>query len=315
MKITVVDTNTITNGDVSLDEMNTLGEVEYFDMLSEDEIISAARDSDAIICNKADITEKIMDECKNLRYVGVFATGYNNIDLDAATKRGITVANVPGYSTDAVAQHTFAMILEFATSLSHYNASVHAGDWVKSKQFCYFSYPLSELAGKTLGIIGYGTIGAAVAKIGKAFNMKIIANARSNKIAEGVEFLPKDEIFRRSDYLTFHCPLNPETKGLVCRRTLSLMKPTAYLINTARGGICVENDLCEALKNGTISGAAIDVLDGEPMYDGHPYLTAPNMIITPHIAWAAIETRRRLITLVCDNVRAFMNGKPINKVN
>ena len=314
MKITVLDTNTITKGDVSLEPLTQFGETEFYDMLSEDEIIEVAKVSDIIICNKAKITEKIMQKCNKLKFVTLFATGYNNIDLVAAKKHGVTVSNAPGYSTDSVAQHTFSLILELALNLSKYNASVKNGDWVRSKNFSYFSYPLIELSGKTLGIIGLGTIGQAVAKIAKAFSMRVVAYSRTKKQIEGIEFLPLEEVFSQSDFLTLHCPLNESTSGLINERTLKLMKPTAFIVNTSRGGVIVEKDLVEALENGTISGAAVDVLDIEPMYENHPYLKAPNMIITPHIAWATIEARTRLIDLVASNLQAFIIGKPQNVV-
>lgn len=314
MKITVLDTNTITKGDVSLKPLMQFGETEFFDMLSEDEIIDVAKDSDIIICNKAKITERIMENCKKLKFVTLFATGYNNIDLIAAKKYGVTVSNAPGYSTDSVAQHTFSFILELALNLSKYNDSVKNGDWVRSKKFSYFSFPLTELSGKTLGIIGLGTIGQAVAKIANAFSMKVIAYSRTEKHLDGIEFLPLDEVFKRSDFLTLHCPLNESTSGIINKDTLKLMKSTAFLVNTSRGGVIVEEDLVEALENGTISGAAVDVLDVEPMYENHPYLKAPNMIITPHIAWATIEARTRLIDLVSRNLEAFISGKPQNVV-
>ena len=315
MKICILDTNTVTKGDVSLKPLEQFGEVAYYDMLPVDEVIDAAKDSDVIICNKTHITAEIMDACPNLKFITLFATGYNNIDVVAAAKRGIVVSNTPDYSTASVAQHTIAMMLELAENLSLYNASVKRGDWVKSKKFCYFSYPFVELSGKTLGIIGFGTIGRAVAKIALSFGMKVKACARTPKTAEGVEFATMEEVIKSADFLTLHCPLNEATKGLINRETLALMKPTAYLINTARGGVVEEDALSEALKSGKIAGAAIDVLDEEPMRDGHPYLEVPNMIITPHVAWAAVESRTRLINRVADNLSAFTAGNPINVVN
>lgn len=315
MKITVLDTCTVTNGDVSLDEIKKLGDVRFFDVVEPKDIADTIGDSNAVICNKAKITDEIMEKCENLRYVGLFATGYNNIDTAAAARRGIAVCNVPGYSTDSVAQQTFAMILHFATSADLYSASVLRGDWVKSKTFSYFSYPITELAGKTLGIFGFGTIGKKVAAIGMAFGMKILAVSHHTTSYTNVEFVDKDELFARADYLTLHCPLTDETRGVVNERTLSLMKPTAFLINTARGGCVEEQALVRALNGGKIAGAGIDVLDAEPMTDGHPYLNAKNIFITPHVAWGSYEARVRLISLVAENVKAFMRGEPINKVN
>ena len=315
MKIAVLDRCTVTRGDVSLDEISSLGEVRYFDVVKPADIPAAIGDADAVICNKAKITDEIMDKCRNLRYIGLFATGYNNIDVSAAARRNITVCNVPGYSTDSVAQQAFAMILHFATSADLYSASVLRGDWTRSETFSYFAYPLTELAGKTLGIFGFGTIGKKVAEIGMAFGMKIIATAHKKTFYTNVEFVDKDELFARSDYLTLHCPLTDETRGIVNSRTLSLMKPTAVLINTARGGCVDERALVDALNGGKIAGAGIDVLDVEPMTKGHPYLSAKNIFITPHVAWGSYEARVRLIALVCDNIRAFEKGEPINKVN
>lgn len=315
MKIVVLDTCTVTNGDISLKEIEEVGYTEYYDLLDKEQIIEAAKDADAIICNKAEITEDIMDACSKLKYVGVFATGYNNIDLKAAAKKGIAVANVPGYSTDSVAMLTFAMILEFATSFSRYNESVKKGEWVRSLQFSYFSFPVSELAGKTLGIFGYGNIGKQVGRIGNAFGMNVIAYNRSKKETDHVRFVSKEELFSQSDYLSMHCPLTQETARIININTLSEMKKTAYLINTSRGGVIVEEDLAYALNNDLIAGAGIDVLQSEPMIENHPYLNAKNCLITPHIGWAAIEARVRLITLVAGNIRSFFEGKPINIVN
>lgn len=315
MKIAVLDRCTVTNGDVSLDEIKTLGDVKFYDVVPPGDIPAAIGDADAVICNKAKITDEIMEKCKNLRYIGLFATGYNNIDTAAASRRGIAVCNVPGYSTDSVAQQVFAMILHFATSADMYSASVARGDWTKSKTFSYFAYPLTELAGKTLGIFGFGTIGKKVAEIGMAFGMKIIAVAHKKASYTNVEFVNTNVLFARSDYLTLHCPLTDETRGVVNADTLALMKKSAVLINTARGGCVDEDALVDALNGGMIAGAGIDVLDTEPMTAGHPYLSAKNIFITPHVAWGSYEARVRLIGLVCDNVRAFAQGKPINKVN
>lgn len=315
MKITVLDCCTVTNGDVYLDPIKALGEVYLYDVIEPEKLAETIGDSDAVICNKAKITKEIMDECKNLKYVGLFATGYNNIDTVAAKERGIVVCNVPGYSTDSVAQLVFSMILHFATSSDIYNESVHGLGWVKSKTFSYITYPICELSGKTLGIFGFGTIGKRVAEIGMAFGMKVIAVAHKKTSYTNVEFVEPDELFARSDFLSLHCPLTNETRGIVNARTLALMKKSAVLINTARGGCVVEEDLANALNSGVIAGAGVDVLDVEPMTDGHVYLSAKNMFITPHVAWCAKEARERLIDKVCENVIAFENGSPINVVN
>ena len=314
MKITVLDRCTVTAGDVSLAPIEALGNVRFYDTVPHEKLADVIADSDAVICNKAQITDEIMEKCKKLRYIGLFATGYNNIDIAAAKRRGITVCNVPGYSTDSVVQHAFSMILHFACRTDDYAASVARGDWTNSETFSYLAFPTSELRGKTLGIFGFGTIGKAMATAGKAFGMKILAVSHRPMTYEGVEFTDTDTLFARADYLTLHCPLTDETRGLVNSRTLSLMKPSAVIINTARGGVVEEAALTAALKNGTIRGAGIDVLDTEPMYKNHPYLTAPNCYGTPHVAWAAYEARVRLIDIVADNIRAFASGNPINSV-
>lgn len=314
MKITVLDTCTLTKGDVSLAEIDALGEVRYYDILSHEEIVSAASDADILLCNKAIIDEDIMSRCPQLKFIGVFATGYNNIDLEAANAHHICVSNVPGYSTDAVAQHVFAFILQFSTNLSFYNDSVHNGDWIASKSFSYFRFPISELKGKTLGIYGFGAIGHAVATIGEAFGMHILIHTRTPRDPQ-YEYVSSKELFSRSDYLTFHCPLTKETLKLINKETLSWMKSTAYIINTARGGIMDENALAQALKDGIIAGAGIDVLTNEPMKEGNALLTAPHCLITPHIGWAAIESRTRLMTIVANNVVSFCQKRPQNVVN
>ncbi len=314
MKIVVLDKCTVTKGDVDLSPIEKYGEVEYFDLLTKQEIIKALDGADAVICNKAKIDREVIESSPALKYIGLFATGYNNIDVAAARERGIAVCNVPGYSTDSVAQLTFSLILELAGNASAYVRSVAAGDWKRSKQFSYFFAPISELKGKTLGIYGLGTIGKAVAKIARAFDMRVIAYSRTPKAVEGVENVDKLALFSESDFLSFHCPLNEESALAVNRETLALMKPTAYLINTARGGIVDEPALAEALKNGVIAGAALDVLTEEPMSEDCVLFGAPNCLITPHIAWAALETRVRLIDLVAANLAAFVCGAPINNV-
>ncbi len=315
MKIVILDYNTVTNGDVSLAPIESLGETKSYDLVPQSEVIKTIGDADAVICNKANISREVIDACPNLKYVGLFATGYNNIDIDAARERGISVANVPGYSTDAVAQHTFSMLLSLAGSLGEYNKSSHAGDWIASKTFSYFPFPISEVAGKTLGIFGYGSIGRAVADIGRAFKMNVIVHTRTRPKDEDVKVVSLSELFSESDYLTLHAPLTKETERVVCAETLSLMKKSAYLINTSRGGVIDEDALAEALNRGDIAGAGLDVLTVEPMLAGNPLLTAKNCIITPHIGWAAIETRKRLILCVAENLKAFIEGNPINIVS
>ena len=315
MKIVLPDKRTLTNGDLDFSELETLGEVEYYDDLSADELVGVVKDADIALINKAKFRRNVIMGCEKLKMIGLFATGYDNVDLAAATEKGIVVCNVPGYSTDCVAQHTFALILAHANSLCEYSASVNHGDWVESGTFSYFPFPISELAGKTLGIFGYGAIGRKVASIGQAFGMNVLVHTRTQPKDCPFALVSTEELFCRSDYLSFHCPLTEQTRGLVNKDTLALMKPTAFLVNTSRGGVIVEEDLADALNRGVIAGAGIDVLRVEPMTADQPLRKAKNCIITPHVAWAGLETRTRLISMVCENVRAFQRGAPIHKVN
>lgn len=314
MRITVLDKCTLTVGDIDFSPIESLGDVRYYDILTKPQIIEAARDAQVLLCNKAIIDGEIMDACKELEYIGLFATGYNNIDLAEASKRGISVVNVPGYSTNSVCQLTMAFILSHATSLGEYNTSTHNGEWIRSHTFSYFPFPITELAGKTLGIYGFGAIGRKVALCAEAFGMNVIVSTRTQH-DDGYKYVSVEELFAQSDYLTLHAPLTKENEGLVCKKTLSLMKKTAYLINTSRGGVVNEQDLADALNEGAIAGAAIDVLTVEPMRETTPLLKAKNCTITPHVAWASIESRIRLIRIVAENIRAYQNGTPQNVVN
>lgn len=313
-KISVLDTCTLTIGDIDFSPIEALGCVEYHDVLTEEQIIEKCADSDVILLNKAVINERIMDACPKLRYIGLFATGYNNIDVKAAAAHGITVCNAPGYSTDSVAQLVFAYILNHATSLDKYNASTHDGEWVRSHTFSYFPYPITELKGKTLSVIGYGAIGKKVAAIGAAFGMNVAVATRTKPDNCPYRLVSVDEAFALADYLSVHCPLTDETRGLISAERLSMMKPSAYVINTARGAVADENALRDALDRGIISGAACDVLTTEPMREDDPLRGAENLTLTPHIAWASYEARVRLISLVASNLRAYQNGLPVNQV-
>lgn len=314
MKLIILDKCTVTKGDIDLSPLERFGEVEYYDLLTKEEIKRVLVGADAVVCNKAKLDREII-EGSTLKFIGVFATGYNNIDVEAASEKGIAVCNVPGYSTDSVTQLTVSLLLELAGNASAYARSVAAGDWKRSKQFSYFFAPITEIKGKTLGIYGLGTIGRAVAKVALAFGMKVIAYSRTPKNIEGILEVDKETVFKESDFLSFHCPLNADSALAVSAKTLAMMKPTAFLINTARGGIVDERALANALENGIIAGAALDVLTEEPMSETCPLFGVRNCIITPHIAWAAYETRVRLIDLVAKNLEAFANGTPINKVN
>lgn len=315
MRIVSLDTDTLTAGDLDFGPIKKLAPVSFFNILPYERTAEAVGSAEILLCNKALIDAPLMRKCTALKYVGLYATGYNNVDLDEASRRGITVCNAPGYSTDSVAQHVFAFILAHAVNTAKYDASVHAGDWVRSPAFSYFPYPVTEIAGKTLGIFGFGTIGRAVAKIADAFGMRVIVCVRDPAKRGAYEAVSCERLFRESDYLTFHCPLTELTRGLVNRRTLSLMKPSAVLINTSRGGVVNEADLADALERGVIAAAAVDVLSAEPMAADNPLLSARNCVITPHIAWASIEARRRLIILVASNIEAYLSGKPKNVVN
>ncbi len=315
MKITVLDKPSFTVGDINLDYLNSLGEVSYYGVLPVEEVVSACYDSPIAICNKTLFNKELIERLPNLKYIGVTATGYNNVDLAYAKERGITVCNVPGYSTVDVAQHVFAFILHSSNKVDVYDNSVKNGDWFKSKTFCYFDYPLTELAGKTLGVFGYGDIGKRVASIGNAFGMKVIVHTRTKPHDCPYLLVDKETLFKESDYLTLHCPLNEQTKHLISTETLSLMKKTAVLINTSRGPVIDETALRNALDNGVIAHAYLDVLAVEPMSKDCALIGAKNLTLTPHIAWAPTESRQRLMNIVADNVKAFLDGKPQNVVN
>lgn len=316
MKIIALDHCTVERErEIEWSTLTALGDVEFYDLLTDDEVVSVAKDAEVIIANKKVFTRELMERLPALRLICLFATGYNNIDTAAAKELGITVSNAPGYSTDFVSQTVFSFILSFTNSVAEYNKDVHEDKWIQSKTFSFFTNPLIELRGKTLGVFGLGAIGKRVASLGEAFGMKVIASTRTVPKESPYEIVSKEELFRRSDFLSIHCPLTPETTGLVNREMLSLMKPTAYLINTSRGGAIVEKDLADALNKGKIAGAAVDVLSQEPMKEDNPLRFAKNCIITPHVAWAAKETRQRLVELVSENIAAYKSGKPQNVVN
>lgn len=314
MKITILDGNALNPGDLSWSKLEEFGEVVFYPRTSPEQVAERIGDSEVILLNKVNITEEVLSKCPNLKYIGVQATGYNVIDLESCSKHGITVTNVPSYSTAGVAQLVFAFITGFADMVQMHSDSVMAGDWCKAPDFCYWKKPLIELEGKTLGIFGYGSIGSRVAQIGKAFGMKVIVCTRTPKpeIENPVDF---DTLLTQSDFLTLHSPLTEKTTGIINKDTLSKMKNSSYLINTARGMLVNEKDVREALDNRTIAGYACDVVSNEPMDSTSPLLGAPNCIITPHIAWAATETRQRLLDAVVENLRAFLSGTPKNVVN
>ncbi|MBO4320078.1 MAG: D-2-hydroxyacid dehydrogenase [Treponema sp.] len=314
MKITILDGNALNPGDLSWHPLEEFGDLTVYPRTSPDLVVERIADSDAILLNKISITEEILEKCPSLRYIGVQATGYNIIDLEACRRHNVTVTNVPAYSTAGVAQLVFAFISEFACHTQLHSDSVMKGDWCIAPDFCYWKTNLIELEGKKLGIFGYGNIGRRVAAIGKAYGMKILTCTRTPKpdIENPCDF---ETLLRESDFLSLHSPLTPETKGLIDEKALAVMKESAYLINTARGALVDEIAVRQALENRVIAGYACDVVSEEPMKYDNPLFGAPNCLITPHIAWAATETRQRLLNVVVDNLRSFINGSPKNVVS
>lgn len=315
MKIVFLERTTVTVGDMDLSPFDALGEMVYCESYNKEEMREAARDAEVLILNKTVVDKAFFDACPKLKCICLLATGYNNIDLVTARERGVAVCNVPGYSTDAVAQLVFGFFLQFAVSMPKYQASVRDGAWCASSRYTYLSWDIHELAGKTLGIVGYGGIGRKVAQIGRAFGMKLLVYTRTPREEAGTEFASLEEVLRRSDFLTLHCPLTDATKGLIGREQLAMMKPTAYLVNTSRGAVVEEQALADALNGGVIAGAGIDVLETEPMSVDCPYCTAKNCLVTPHVGWAAVEARARLLLEVAENIRAFSQGEKRNRVD
>ncbi|MBB6066613.1 D-2-hydroxyacid dehydrogenase [Methanococcus maripaludis] len=317
MKIIVLDGYAMNSGDLSWEDLKKLGELSIYDRTLESEVVKRISDSEIVITNKVIIGKEVFEKCKNIKYVGVTATGYNVVDTNLAKDHGVIVTNVPAYSTDSVAQLVFSFILEHCQNVSKYTESVKSGDWVNSKDFSYQKFPIIELAGKSLGIIGFGAIGKKVAEIGNAFGMNVLVNTRTVSKTDkiNVNFVSKEEIFKNSDFLTLHCPLNNETDEIVNEKTLNLMKKSAILINTGRGGLVNEKDLANALNLEKIAGAGLDVLSTEPPKEDNPLLNAKNTYITPHVAWASYEARKRLMDITINNVKSFIDGNPINVVN
>lgn len=313
--IVLTDCDTINAGDLDLHVLEELGNVTYYGETLPHQIAERIKDADIIILNKTVIRKQEIDAAPNLKMIALWATGYNNIDVAYARSRGIDVCNAGSYSTSAVAQQVFAYILAHASRVADYDSDVKNGEWIRSRLFCFFSRPTYELEGKTLGIFGFGAIGARVANIALAFGMRVIATNRSKKTYNGVEFVDFDTLLAESDYLSVNCPLNAETAELFNAEAFEKMKVGAYFINTARGGVIVESALADALNSGKLAGAAIDVLTYEPMRADCPLLNAKNITITPHVAWAPLQTRLRLLSIVIANVKAFIDGTPTNVVN
>ena len=316
MKIVVLDGYTLNPGDLSWDALKALGDCTFYDRTPAEEVVTRAQGAEAILINKVILSKEVMAALPDLKYIGVFATGYNVVDVDEAKRRGIVVTNIPAYSTDSVAQTVFAHLLTISNQVAHYTQEIQSGAWTQSPDFAYWNTPLLEWSGKTLGIVGLGNIGQAVARIALAFGMKVIAltSKKKEELPEGISPVSREELFRQSDVLTLHCPLTPATKGLVCAETLAWMKPTAVVINTSRGPVINEKDLAKALNEGKIQAAGVDVLSTEPPQADNPLLTARNCYITPHIAWATLEARTRLMQIAVNNLKAYQTGDCINNV-
>lgn len=315
MKIVITDAMTVTQGDIDINIFSKFGELTIYQSTMPDEIEERIKDANIVLCNKTPLFEPVLKNAKELKYIGLFATGYNNVDIEYCKKAGITVCNAGSYSTNAVAQHTFALILEHYTKAGKYNAFVQDGGWAVSPCFSPFVFPTDELLDKTIGIIGYGSIGQKVADIAIAFGLKVKVFTRTQKEDNRVEFVDFDTLLKESDIITVHCPLTAQTDKIMNYAAFCKCKPSAIYINTARGGVNNEDDLVRALKEGKIAGAAIDVLTTEPMTKDCPLMGIDNLIITPHVAWAPLSTRQRLMGIVEDNIQSFINNTPKNVVS
>lgn len=320
MKIVVLDGYTLNPGDLSWYALEQFGDLTVYDrtVYNNNDIIKNIGDADVVFTNKTPINKEILDNTSSLKYIGVLATGYNVVDVATAKAKDITVTNVPDYSSKSVAQFTMALILELCHHIGAHNNAVQQGDWIKSKDFSFWNYPLIELAGKTIGLIGFGKIGKATAKLAEAFGMQILVYNRTiypDFESDNLMFVGLDELLHNSDFISLHSPLTSETNHIINEASLDKMKESAFLINTSRGPLVNEQDLAKALSNGKIAGAAVDVISEEPMKEQNPLLNAKNCIITPHIAWAPKEARQRLMNTTVDNLKAFLEDKPQNVVN
>ena len=320
MKIVVLDGFTLNPGDLSWDSLKELGDLSVYDRTEKvaSEIIKAIGSAEIVFTNKTPLSKEVLKQMPFVKYIGVLATGYNIVDTTAAKELGIIVTNIPTYGTAAVAQLTFALILELCHHAGDHNAAVKNGDWSRSVDFCFWNTPLIELEGKTLGIIGFGKIGQATAKIAQAFGMSVLFNNTGKTTSletEACKCATRDELFAESDFISLHCPLLESTQGIINKENISKMKDGAMIINTSRGPLVVEQDLADALNSGKIAAAAVDVVSVEPILTENPLLTAKNCIITPHIAWAPKESRIRLMGTAIENLSAFLNGRPQNIVN
>lgn len=323
MKIVILDAYAANPGDLSWDEFAALGDLTVYDRTAQEDAAARIGDAEVVFINKVRLTDEIFAACPNLKLVSILATGYNIVDLAAAKRRGITVCNVPGYSTRAVVQMTFALLLEICQQVGLHSGAVHTGRWQTCPDFCFWDRPLIELDGKTMGIVGYGAIGSAVGTVAQALGtvaqalgMKLLVTARHEKpVPEGARFVSLPELLAQSDVVSLHCPQTAENARMIDAGALAQMKDGAILLNTARGGLLDEQAVADALRSGKLLAAGMDVVSAEPIRADNPLLTAPNCFLTPHIAWAPLETRRRLQTISAENLRAFLAGKPQNVVN
>jgi glycerate dehydrogenase len=318
MNITVLDGYTLNPGDLSWDQLKELGNVTVYDRTDPNEFIERARAANILLTNKTLLTEELINQLPELLYIGVLATGYNVVSLQAAKDQGIIVTNVPAYSTYSVAQHVFALLLQLCNQVERHNQAVHEGEWSRSSDFSFTKTPLIELHGKVMGLVGLGRIGEQTARIANAYGMRVLAvgsGKSAPKPVDGVEWTDLHTLLTLSDVISLHCPLTPATESLIDASRIRLMKPSAFLINTSRGPIVHEQHLADALRNGQLAGAALDVLSTEPPHPDNPLLAAPNCILTPHIAWATKEARSRLMDIAVNNVRSFLEGKLVNVVS
>ena len=317
MKIVVLDGYALNPGDLSWEGFRKLGDLTVYDRTPADSIVRRIGNAQAVITNKTPITGEIVDQCSDIAYIGVLSTGYNTVDGEAARERSIPLTNIPAYGTKAVGQFAIALLLEICNHVGHHDRMVKEGRWVNSVDYCFWDYPLIELAGKTMGIIGFGRIGQTTGSIAKTLGMDIIAydeNPADSGRAIGT-YVSLEELFARSDIISLHCPLLPSTREIIKRESIALMKDGVIIINNSRGPLISETDLAEALNSGKVFAAAVDVVSEEPIRADNPLLTAKNCIITPHISWASIESRRRLMDIAVENLAAFIAGNPVNVVN
>lgn len=318
MKIVVLDGYTENPGDLSWEGLEELGTLTVYDRTPKELVLERIGDADAIYVNKVVISREILEQCPNLRFIGMLATGYNVVDVEAAKERGVVVCNIPNYGTDAVGQFAIALLLEICHHVQHHSTAVHEGRWAENPDWCFWDYPLIELAGKTMGVIGFGRIGQCTARIAQALGMKILAyDAFENPalVSETCRYVDLDTLLAESDVISLHCPLFPETEGIINKDTISRMKDGVIILNNSRGPLIVEQDLADALTSGKVYAAGLDVVSTEPISEDNPLLKAPNCLITPHISWAPKESRQRLMDIGVNNLKQFIAGTPVNVVN